>query len=85
MKVSPIRKKLRGFIEISLNFIPYINRIYTANLPNSKNVPFIEAFTSYLTSLPKFHEYVINFSKTQNNTNLSTSLEDTLNRKLSIL
>ena len=31
MKVSPIRKKLKGFVEISMNFISFIDSVYMAN------------------------------------------------------
>lgn len=56
MKVSPIRKKLRGFIEISLNFLPFIDTVYAVNeAKRGREVGFVEGFTSYLVSLPKFH------------------------------
>lgn len=31
IKVSPLRKKLRAFIEISLNFFPFIDSVYFTN------------------------------------------------------
>lgn len=75
MKVSPIRKKLRGFLEVSLNFYPFIDTVYTANCTkSSRDIGFVEGFTSYLLSLPKFHEFQINFSKTDNNPSLAASL-----------
>jgi hypothetical protein len=86
MKVSPIRKKMRGFIEVSLNFYPFIDTIYTVNrTKTSRDVNFIEGLTSYLLSLPKFHEFQISFSKGENLPSLAASLEEALGSKLGVL
>jgi hypothetical protein len=56
MKVSPLRKKLRGFVEISMNFAAFIDSVYQIN-PSLVDTPtdFMEGLSSFLLSLPKFH------------------------------
>jgi hypothetical protein len=64
MKVSPLRKKLRGFYEISLNFFAFLDSVYQINPSLSEeSTPFAEGLSSFLLSLPKFHEYQISFPK----------------------
>ena len=56
MKVSPLRKKLRGFYEISLNFAAFFSTVYQINPSLSDSpTPFAEGLSSFLLSLPKFH------------------------------
>ena len=56
MKVSPLRKKLRGFYEISLNFVAFLDSVYRINRSLS-GAPtlFGEGLSSFLLSPPKFH------------------------------
>lgn len=56
MKVSPLRKKLRGLHEISINFVAFVDSVYQINRPLSEALtPFGEGLSSLLLSLPKFH------------------------------
>ena len=60
IRVSPLRKKLRGFVEISLNFLPFIDSVFFANPSQQDNMSheittFEDSLSSFLLSLPKFH------------------------------
>lgn len=56
MKVSPLRKKLRGFVEISMNFAAFIDSVYLINRSLIDTpTDFMEGLSSFLLSLPKFH------------------------------
>lgn len=77
---------MKGFLEVSLNFIPFIDSVYYINPKNQgkAKVNFVEGLTSYLTSLPKFYEYQFQYSK-DHSKNVINEIENTLNKKLAIL
>jgi hypothetical protein len=81
--VSPLRKKLKGFIELSLNFIPFLDSVFcsqkASNQPtNDKTVSFEESLCSLLTSYPKFHEFQISLI----NKNGAQSIADSIKSNL---
>ena len=83
IKVSPLRKKLKGFVEISLNFIPFIDSVYCTTSfqkegSEDKNYSFEESLTSFLTSLPKFHEFQISLLKNSTAKSLGDSIKSAL-------
>ena len=56
IKISPLRKKLRGYYENSINFVAFSDSVYQITTPLSDFLtPFGEGLSSFLLSLPKFY------------------------------
>lgn len=61
LRSSTIRKKIRWFRDISLNFVAYLDNIFTVNYKLLPTIGGLEGITTLLTSLPTFYEFEISY------------------------